>query len=122
MTDQDTLIVFLTEQKYMTIAVMLADGTPWATPVRIKAHEGKTFEWESKTDTEHSKAISASPIIAISMFTPSNETTAQLGFYAQATAKQIGEPNEHGIARYRAAVNTCFINDATFIKREVELA
>ena len=122
MSDQERLNTFLAGQRYMTLAVTLDDGTPWATPVRIKAHECKTFEWVSKTDTEHSKAIAVRPIIAISMFTASDESTAQFGFYAQAAAEQIGDPNEHGVARYRAVVTMCFINDATFIKREVELA
>mgnify|MGYP002414118244 CR=1 FL=1 len=105
----------------MTVAVTLDDGTPWATPVRLKAWEGKSFEWDSHVGTEHSKAIAQRPRIAISMWTPDGDGTIQFGFYAHASAEQISEPNEHGIARYRATVNTCFINDASFIKREVEL-
>ena len=121
MNDHDILLQFLNEQKYMTIAVTLDDGTPWATPVRIKAWEGKTFEWDSHVGTEHSKAIAARPAIAISMWTPDGEGTIQFGFYAHATAEQTSEPSEHGIARYRATVSKCFINDASFIKREVDL-
>jgi nitroimidazol reductase NimA-like FMN-containing flavoprotein (pyridoxamine 5'-phosphate oxidase superfamily) len=121
-SDQEQLNTFLAEQKYMTLAVTLDDGTPWATPVRIKAREGKAFDWESKIDTEHSKAITKRPNVAISMWSPEGEGTVQFGFYAHATAEQISEPNEHGIARYQATVNKCFINDATFVKREVELA
>lgn len=121
MSDIELLNAFLAEQKYMTIAVTLDDGTPWATPVRIQNWEGKSFEWDSKADTEHSKALLNRPDIAISMFTPQGESTIQFGFYAHATAEQISEPDEAGIARYRTVVNKCFINDATFRKREVEL-
>lgn len=121
MNDREQLNTFLAEQHYMTIAVTLDDGTPWATPVRIKAREGKAFDWESKTDTEHSKAIAKRPDIAISLWTPEGEGTIQFGFYAHATAEQISEPNDYGISRYRATVNKCFINDASFVKREVEL-
>lgn len=121
MNDREQLNTFLAEQHYMTIAVTLDDGTPWATPVRIKAREGKKFEWESGIDTEHSKAIAKRPDIAISIWTPDSDDTVRFGFYAHATAEQISEPNEHGAARYRATVNKCFINDASFVKREVEL-
>lgn len=122
MNDQEQLNTFLAEQKYMTIAVTLDDGTPWATPVRIKLQWGTVFEWDSKTDTDHSKAIAKRPGIAISIYTPEGDNTTQFGFYAQATAELIGKPNEHGIGRYRATVTRSWINDATFVKREVELA
>lgn len=121
MDDQALLDKFLTEQNYMTVAVTLDDGTPWATPVKIRSWDGPVFEWDSKTDTEHSKAIAARPQIAISIFTPEGEAAMQFGFYAHATAEQIGEPNDYGIVRYRATVNKCFINDASFKKREVML-
>ena len=121
MTDREQLDTFLSEQHYMTIAVTREDGTPWATPVRIQRMEGREFEWDSKIDTEHSKAIAVQPQVAISMFTPEGEGTIQFGFYAAAIAEQISEANDHGIARYRATVNKSFINDASFRKREVEL-
>lgn len=104
----------------MTIAVTLDDGTPWATPVRIKKWNGtNVFEWESKVATQHSQAIAVRPSVALSMWTPESESTEQFGFYAQATAEQVGQAGEDGIARYRATVVRSWINDATFVKREV---
>ena len=122
MSDHERLSTFLTSQQYMTIAVTLDDGRPWATPVRIQSRKGNVFEWDSKVDTEHSKAILVRPDVAVSIYTPESERTDQFGFYAHGTAEQIGEANEHGVARYRVIVNKCFINDATFVKREVGLA
>lgn len=119
MTDQEQLNKFLGEQNYMTLAVVLDDGTPWATPVRIKSRQGNVFEWDSKTDTEHSKAIASRPNIAISMFTPQTDSTIQFGFYGKATAELVSE--ETGLGRYKATVTQSWINDATFIKREVQL-
>ena len=121
MNDHEQLLEFLSGQTYMTIAVTMNDGTPWAIPVRIKAWEGEAFEWDSHTKTEHSKAIALRPNIAISIYTPDTSDTIQFGFYAQASAKRVSEPSEHGIARYRAVVSKCFINDASFKKREVTL-
>jgi hypothetical protein len=121
MTEQEALNTFLSEQKYMTIAVTLTEGTPWATPVRIKRRESNEFEWDSHVGTDHSKAIVSQPTIAISIWTPEGDTTIQYGFYAVATAGQISEPNEHGIARYRSTVTKSWVNDATFVKREVSI-
>ncbi len=120
MSDQERLNTFLAEQKYMTIAVTLDDGTPWATPLRIKRRDGASFEWDSKTDTEHSRAISQRPQVAVSIFTPQTDTTIQFGFYGQATAELLDVHD--GMGHYRAVVTKCWINDATFEKREVELA
>jgi hypothetical protein len=119
MTDQEQLNKFLAEQKYMVIAVTLDDGTPWATPVRIKTQFMGGFEWDSKLDTEHSKAIAKRPQIAISIYTPETDSTIQFGFYAKAEAKLLGE--ENGMGRYQAVVKQAWINDATFVKREVTL-
>lgn len=119
MNDHAQLNTFLAEQKYMTIAVTLDDGTPWATPLRIKRREGMSFEWDSKTDTEHSRAIGKRPQIAISIYTPQTDTTIQFGFYGQATAELLDEHNDVG--QYRAVVTKCWINDATFVKREAHL-
>ena len=122
MNDQEQLNTFLSTQKYMTLDVTLEDGSQWAVPVRIKSWEGKIFEWDSHIETEHSNAIARRPEVAVSIFTPEGEDMSQFGFYAHATAEQSSEPNERGIARYRLTLNKSFINDASFIKREVELA
>lgn len=119
MDDQARLNTFLGEQKYMTLAVTLDDGTPWATPVRIKRWQGREFEWDSKLDTEHSQAIAKRPQVAISIFTPESDTTIQFGFYAAADVTLLHE--ENGFGRYRLTVTKSWINDASFVKREVEL-
>lgn len=120
MTDQERLNTFLAEQKYMTLAVTLDDGRPWAVPVRIKHWAEKVFEWDSKLDAEHSKAIANRPDVAIMMWTPGSTSADQLGFYAQATAELVSE--EDGIGRYRATVTKSWINDASFVKRAVDPA
>jgi hypothetical protein len=103
----------------MTLAVALEDGSPWATPLRIKRWDGRTFEWDSRTDTEHSRAIAERRSVALSIFTAQTDTTVQFGFYAQATAELLEEHD--GMGHYRATVAKSWINDASFIKREVEL-
>lgn len=120
MSDREQLNTFLAGQQYMTLAVTLDDGTPWATPVRIKRREGKVFEWGSMVDTEHSKAIAKRPQVAISIYTPQTDSTIQFGFYAKAAAELVRE--QDGTGYYRATVTESWINDATFVKRGVDLA
>lgn len=116
MTDTERTTRFLEQQKYMTIAVVLDDGTPWATPVRVQAHGEGYFEWDSRTDTMHSQAIVRNPTIAISMFEVRPD--GHFGYYARATAAVI-----HAIdtdrSRYRATVDQVWINDESFVKREL---
>ena len=119
MDDSATLKQFLTAAGYMVLAVTLDDGTPWATPVKIQKWDGNTFEWDSKVDTVHSKAIAARPHVALSIFSTA-ESTGQYGFYAKATAELV-HADERGFGRYRAIVGKAWINDASFRKREVTL-
>lgn len=121
MTDQERLNKFLVEQKYMTLAVTLDNGKPWLVPVRIRLHWGNAFEWDSVVTTVHSKAIKKRPDIAISIWQPDSDTTEQFGFYAEATAEQVSELGNHDTARYRAVVTKAWVNDGSFVKREVLL-
>ncbi len=75
MNDQEKLRIFLVEQKYITVAVTLDDGTPWAATVRIKRQSGNVFEWDSFLTAEHSKAIATHPSIAMTMFTADDGNT-----------------------------------------------
>ena len=118
MPDEQKLKELLSTQEYMILSVTLDDGTPWALPVKIQLQWGNAFEWDSKLDTEHSKAIAKRPAVAITVFDKTGET--QLGFYARATAKLLNEPKE-GFGRYQAIVSQAWINDETFQKREVVL-
>lgn len=120
MNDEEQLNAFLAEQKYMALAVTLDDGTPWVTPVKVQEWDGQTFEWDSKVDTVHSKAIAERPNVAISIFSTAEHAGGHYGFYAKATAELIRE-DERGFGRYRATVTQSWVNDHTFQKREVKL-
>lgn len=119
MTDQERTKQFLSEQTHMTVAVTLDDGTPWAVPVRVKLQWGNAFEWESALEAEHSKAIKKRPEVALMLFNKAHDE--EFGFYAQAKAELV-EEYKPGYGRYRAVVSKAWINDETFVKREVELA
>lgn len=118
MSDQEKVETLLNEQQFMVLAVTLLDGTPWPVPVKIQAHSGAVFEWDSKRSAEHSVAIENNPLVAITIY--SHPPAALVGVYIKATAELI-EEKDHGIGRYRATVQNMWLNDDTFVKREVAL-
>jgi hypothetical protein len=116
MTDIEIVDNLFTHTEYMVIAVVLPDGKPWAVPVHIANHEGHAiFEWDSKSQAVHSKALETNPNIAITAF------YMNTGFYAHAKVKMVqGAPDSMGRNRYRAEVERCWLN-YEFVKREVPL-
>lgn len=116
MTDNEKTTQFLSSQQYMVLAVVTPDNTPWAVPVRIGAWQGREFEWDSKLDTVHSKALEIHPTMAITIF----DTATQTGFYATGVGELLHDRGD-GFGRYRFTAKQCWLNDETFVKREVML-
>lgn len=117
MTDNQKLEQLFSEHPFMVLAVTLADGTPWATPVRIQHREGNTFEWDSKLTTEHSVAIAEHSQMAITVFQATE--TSKTGFYAKGNGELV-ETRDNGFGHYQFTASECWINDETFVKRRVQ--
>lgn len=120
MSDEQTIEQLLSEERiYMVLSIVLEDGTPWAVPVRLREHDGiKSFEWDSHLSTEHSKAILQRSVMSITIF--QKKEASQIGFYAKGKAELI-EEYKPSLGRYRFITEQAWINDETFIKREVRL-
>lgn len=118
MTDQEKIEQLLSMQQYMVLAITLDDGTPWAVPVKIQAHDGyRSFEWDSRLDTVHSRAIAAHPEMAITVYQKLDDS--QVGLYLKGNGVCTEERGEYG--RYRCTATQAWLNDETFVKRQVEL-
>jgi hypothetical protein len=119
MTDRQKIEQLFDTTQYMILAVTLDDATPWAVPVKIQAHEGcKTLEWDSRLDTVHSQAVAARPQMAITVF--QKHETGQVGLYMKGTGELL-EKRSEDFGRYRFTTNEAWLNDETFVKRQVEL-
>lgn len=118
MNDQQKLEQLLNEQQYMVLAVTLEDGTPWAVPVRIQARNGIEFTWDSVLTAEHSKALLINSKMAVTIF--QKKETSQTGLYAKGTGELV-EELKPGFGRYKFTAKQCWLNDETFVKREVSL-
>lgn len=120
MSDHEKLEQLLATQEYMVVAVISADGTPWAVPVRLRDREGlRVFEWDSALATVHSRAIAERPVMSVTIFQKNEDS--QIGFYARGTGELV-EEIKPGFGRYRFVAKQAWINDETFVKREVALS
>ena len=120
MNDESKTKEFLNNQTHIVIAVTLADGTPWAVPVKLQRYEGKEFEWDSRTDSIHSEALMSHPDMSLVTFSRDNDPFGQFGFYAVGRGELL-EDKGNGFAKYRFTVTKAWVNDQTFMKREVTL-
>lgn len=119
MNDQQKIEQLLGAQTVMVLAVMLPDGTPWAVPVAIRARDGlKRFEWDSALQTEHSKALIENSKMSIVIF--QKQENSQIGYYATGTGELVNE-FKPGFGRYRFKAARVWVNDESFVKREVKL-
>ena len=98
------------------LAVTLDDGSPWAVPVRIARWQGKEFEWDSRIDTLHSQALIARPAMVVTVF----NTEQQCGVYMLGHGVLV-EDRGSGLGHYRFTAARTWLNDKTFVKREVAL-
>jgi len=120
MNDTEKTKHFLENQQHMVVAVTLGDGTPWVVPVKIQRWESREFEWDSMPDTEHSKALEKNPTMAITIF--QKQEDAQIGFYAKGHGEKLWDhDDDSGRARYRFTAEQTWLNDETFVKREISL-
>lgn len=117
-SNQDKKFVqeFLAEQHFMVLAVTLDDGRPWAVPVRIARWQGNEFEWDSKLDTLHSQALTDRPAMSAVIF----NTEQQAGVYMSGHGVLV-EDRGSELGHYRFTAERAWLNDETFVKREVTL-
>ncbi len=119
MTDEEKVKDFLGKIKHIVLAVTLDDGTPWAVPVTVLDRNGyKEFMWDSKLDTVHSQAISKHPDVAVTMF--DKAINGEMGVYMKGKAKLI-EDKGNSFGRYSFTAEKVWVNDESFVKREVNL-
>ncbi len=111
---------FLTTQRHMIIAVTCEDGRPWAVPVAIQHYAGGQFEWDSRLDTVHSQAIARDPRVAVCLYRTKADGVEELVVYGDATAEIIESRGDY--ARYRASLQTAWINDNDHVKRAIHVS
>ena len=106
---------FLGQVKIAVIAVVDADGNPWAVPIAVQRYKNHTIEWFSKTDTVHSRAIERHSDIALTAYV----SDPMYGICATARAKKIlSLPG--GTARYAAEITDAWYNTSKHVKTHID--
>jgi hypothetical protein len=111
---------FLHDSHHMVIAVVDAEGNPWAVPVGIKSYDAGVFEWVSSSDTVHSRAIEDRNHISLTIFKAGIDRGDDYGFYATAVAEK-GEALGGEAHVYRAVCQEAWYNDHTRIKTKIDI-
>ena len=87
--------VILASNMIGTLATLNDDGSPWATPLHVIAHDGFVY-WFSKDTHQHSQNILRDPRVSVSLWAKDEGTK---GAYISGVAERLeGEKAEQAFA------------------------
>ena len=100
----------LKNMKYMTIATICIDGSPWNTPVAPNLKNDLTFTWGSDENSVHSKNIRQEKRVFIVIYDSNAEEGTGEGVYMKGEAEEL---DEYGgtLKMYRFVPEKIWIND-----------
>jgi hypothetical protein len=77
--------------KYMTIATVCADGSPWNTPVAGTYNEELVFRWGSNEHSVHSQNIRSEKRVFVVIYDSTAPEGVGEGIYMKGNAKELNE-------------------------------
>lgn len=78
--------------KYMNLASVCEDGSPWNTPVYCAYDEDLTFYWASWRLNQHSKNIRRNSKVFVTIYNSKVKEGEGFGVYMKGNAYQIDNP------------------------------
>ena len=106
----ETAIKILKEMKYMTIATVCADGSPWNSPVAHSSLKELVFYWGSTEDSIHSQNIKRDKRVFVVIYDSTAPEGTGVGVYMKGIAEELDE-KEGLIRMYRFIPQQIWIND-----------
>lgn len=101
----------LKSMKYMTIATVCADGSPWNTPVAHSPLKDLVFYWGSTEDSIHSQNIRREKRVFVVIYDSTLPEGMGEGVYMKGEAEELDEVD--GLIRmYRFIPQKIWVNDA----------
>jgi hypothetical protein len=98
------------EMKYMTIATICADGSPWNTPVAPTPGKDLIFRWGSNEESTHSQNIRREKRVFVVVYDSHAPEGAGEGIYMRGEAEELDE-HEGTLKMYRFTPQQIWIND-----------
>jgi general stress protein 26 len=96
--------------KYMTIATVCADGSPWNTPVAPTFNEEFIFRWGSSEHSVHSENLRKEKRAFVVIYDSTAPEGAGEGVYIKGVAEELNE-YEGVLKMYRFMPEQVWIND-----------
>jgi general stress protein 26 len=106
----DSAVKILKHIKYMTLATVCADGSPWNTPVAPTFDKDLTFRWGSNEHSVHSENVRNEKRVFVVIYDSTAEEGVGEGVYMKGTAEELDE-KEGMLQMYRFIPNQVWIND-----------
>ena len=100
----------LKKMKYMTIATVCADGSPWNTPVAPTFDQELIFRWGSNEESVHSENIRKEKRVFVVIYDSTAPEGAGEGVYMKGEAEELDE-FEGALKMYRFIPQQIWIND-----------
>ncbi len=103
-------VKILKEMKYMTIATVCEDGSPWNTPVAPNLKNDLVFTWGSNENSIHSQNIRKEKRVFVVVYDSHAEEGTGEGIYMKGEAEDLNE-YEGALKIYRFIPQKIWIND-----------
>ena len=98
------------EMKYMTIATVCTDGSPWNTPLAPTPSKDLVFRWGSNEGSVHSENIRRDKRVFVVIYDSKAPEGAGEGIYMKGIAQELAE-HEGTLRMYRFVPEQIWIND-----------
>lgn len=89
MTEPEKAARILRETRYLSLATVNPDGTPWISTIFTCYDKNLRFIWQSKKDARHTQNLLANPHVAINLYWVGPGEDNVDGLYIEAQAKEI---------------------------------
>ncbi len=107
----DSAVKILKSMKYMTLATVCEDGSPWNSPVAHSPLKELVFYWGSTEDSVHSQNIRRDKRVFVVVYDSTLPEGMGEGVYMKGEAEELDEVE--GLVRmYRFTPKQIWINDA----------
>jgi general stress protein 26 len=106
----DSAVKILKHIKYMTLATVCADGSPWNTPVAPTFDKDLTFRWGSNEHSVHSENVRNEKRVFVVIYDSTAEEGVGEGVYMKGIAEELDE-KEGMLQMYRFTQTQVWIND-----------
>lgn len=106
----ENALAILKNMKYMTLATVCDDGSPWNTPLSPNLKEDLTFTWGSNENSVHSQNIKNEKRVFVVIFDSNAEEGTGVGLYMKGVAEEL-DYSEGTLKMYVFIPEKIWIND-----------